>query len=1340
LSALPIPPLREPPEAHQFPAPPRPARWKRVLAWTIAGLAILLLLIAVGITVLLRNARFHSYLLRTAQQKATEALNTQVRLQNYTLQWSGISPTLDLYGVVIHGANPYPNPPLLQVDRITLGLTITSLLHRSWYVNEIRVEHPVVQVFVDKRGIDNLPQTKSSEQKNKISIFDLGVRHALLNNGEIYYNNRKSVLYADLHDLNFQATFDSSQTRYEGTLGYRNGTLRLETFNPMVHNLEARFSATPQAFTLERATLSSGSSQFILTATLEDYVHPKAHATYEAVLDGGQLRRIMNNPSLPVGLLRASGSLDYISQPNVPMLSTLTLNGDLSSRVLTLQTPSFRGEVRNIGARYSLEKGNVLVRDLHANLLGGELSGTMTMRDIAGASRSELKAELRRVSLAQAKSLMKSSSLQQLALTGSVDANANATWGKTFNDLVALADANVAANVAPKQGGTAVPLNGVIHARYAAPAKQISLTRSYVRTPQTLVALNGTVGDRSALQVSMQANDLHEIETLADLFRTPTPGQPSQSLGLYGTATFDGAVQGSTSAPRLTGQLNAANLRLKGTAWRLLRTNVDLSPSAATLQNGELDPAARGRITFNLRAGLRNWSITENSPFQAALNASQINVADLLKAAGVQTPISGTLSTNLNVNGSELNPVGQGKISLTQAKIAGEQVQAVNVNFQGTGDEVHANLAIQLPAGSTNGVLTYYPKQQGYQAELRTAGIRLDQLQTIKERNLQLKGVLTLNATGRGTLNNPGLQANLQIPTLHIQNQTINGLTLQAAVANHVANFALDSQVVDTYARARGTVNLTGDYYTNATMDTQAIPLAPLVAAYAPAQAGNITGQTEIHATVRGPLKNKSLVEAHLAIPQLAANYKNIIQLAAAGPIRADFVNNVLTLQRSTIRGTGTDLQFQGTIPISGTAPVSLLVLGTVDLSLAQLFDPDLSSSGQLRFNINSYGQRTDPNVQGNIQVVNASFASGTVPLGLQNGNGTLTLTKDRLNVTEFSGTVGGGNVRASGGLVYRPAMQLDLGLAAEGIRLLYPDGVRTALSGNLALTGTTEAALLRGQIRVDQLSFLPDFDLMEFAGQFSGTSAPPPTQGFSQNLQLNIDLQSTTGVNLASRELSLQGAANLRVHGTAADPVILGRVNLNGGDLIFRGNRYILQSGTIDFINPTRTQPVLDVSVNTTVQQYNIQMRFWGPIDQLHTTYASDPSLPPADIINLIAMGKTLEAKQAEQSQPANLGAQSLVASQVSSQVTSRLEKVTGLSQLSVDPVLGSPGRNPGARVTIQQRATSKMFVTFSTDVTSTGHQAIKLEYQFTPRVSVNAVRDQNGGYGFDTRIRKIW
>jgi translocation and assembly module TamB len=553
--------------------------------------------------------------------------------------------------------------------------------------------------------------------------------------------------------------------------------------------------------------------------------------------------------------------------------------------------------------------------------------------------------------------------------------------------------------------------------------------------------------------------------------------------------------------------------------------------------------------------------------------------------------------------------------------------------------------------------------------------------------------------------------------------------------------FDLRSDVVNTSISGHGTVRLTGDYDADAKLDTQVIPFEPLVAAYAPSQGGNIGGQTELHASIRGPLKRKDLLEAHVTIPQLAVKYKNNIQISAAGPIHADYVNGILQVPRGALRGTGTDLEFQGTVPLTSNAPASMLLQGSLDLQLAQLFDPDIVSSGQLKFGINSYGKRANPNVHGEVRIVNANFATGTVPLGLENGNGVITLLADRLQITQFRGILGGGDFSASGAVVYRPAMRFDVALATQDTRVLY-NNIRGAFNTKLALVGNMDSAQLQGQVGVEQLQFTPAFDLMDFMGDLGGgASTPPPVGGFEQALRLNVGINSTAGVNLVSRTMSLQAAANLRLTGTAAQPVVLGRINLSGGDMIFRGNRYVLQGGTVDFVNPSETQPVVNVSVNTEVQQYNVQMHFWGPADHLHTNYSSDPALPPSDIINLIAFGKTQEASAANPNPPGNLAAEQAVASQVSSQITNRVEKVAGLSQLSVDPLLGSnQGQSPGARVTVQQRVTGKIFVTFSTDTTSTQNSVMKLEFQQSPRVSYSATRDQNGGFGFDRRIHKEW
>ena len=157
--------------------------------------------------------------------------------------------------------------------------------------------------------------------------------------------------------------------------------------------------------------------------------------------------------------------------------------------------------------------------------------------------------------------------------------------------------------------------------------------------------------------------------------------------------------------------------------------------------------------------------------------------------------------------------------------------ESVDLQFQATGNQVNANLKIDLPAGSANATVLYEPASQSYHAQLHAPGIKLDQLETLKARNLQLQGVLDVNASGKGTLQDPQMQAVIEVPQLQIRDQVIRGLKLQTNVANHVANFTLDSEVLNTHAGGHGTIQLSGDYVADVSLDTQSIPLAPLVRA-----------------------------------------------------------------------------------------------------------------------------------------------------------------------------------------------------------------------------------------------------------------------------------------------------------------------------------------------------------------------------------------------------------------------------------------------------------------------------------------------------------------------------
>jgi len=1349
-------------------SPPQHGQQKRLLLkiaiWTAGSVVALLVLVGITLAILLHSARFHNYVLTTVQQKASDSLGVRVQLQNFALNLWHLD--LDLYGVTVDGAVPYADPPLLQVDHAEIGVRIVSILHGKWYLESFRVDRPIVRVFVDAHGVSNIPVFKSSSTStnSSTSIFDLAIRRAVLERGEVYYNDRQSPLTADLHDVEFQASFNALLQKYSGRLAYSDGHLTSGSLKTIPHSLYAEFDTSPATFHLTRAKLSTGPSQLMLTATVSNYSSQIADAHYDAVIDGAQVGKILDVPTVPTGQVHASGSVHYAQAADRALINSLVVNGDLDSRQLDVKTPSIRTRVTNILAHYSLENGIANLHDLRLNLLGGSLSGSGTMTDVAGDSYSKVNASLRGVSLADLARLGgQSVSTGNVALTGGLNAELAATWGKTFNDLVAHADAAINGQVTNRQivgngtgnatvertssnasPSTGVSVQGEIHAIYTAANRQLALNKSYVRTPQTNLTMNGTVSQHSSLDLRLQADDLREVESITDLFRTAPPGQSLQPLGLAGTASFQGTVTGSTNAPHLVGQFLASNLHVHGSEWKVLRTGVEVSPSQLSLQHGDLEPASRGHIRFDATSELTKWSFTNTSTVQLNLDAAELSVADLMKLSGQQAPVTGILTANVKLHGTELNPVGSGSVSLSRVVAYDQPVSAVNVAFAGTGDDAHADLAVQLPSGNIKGNVSVRPKEKTYTAKLSATGIQLEKLQALKARNVEASGEVSLTASGQGSFDNPQLEATLQIPKLVVQKETVTGLTLHMNVADHVANATLASSAVNTRIQAKAKIELSGDYLADASLDTQAIPFQPLLAIYAPEHAAELSGETEIHATLHGPLKNKNLLEAHVTIPTLKMAYGSNIQLAAASPIHADYKNGVVDVQRATIKGTDTDLQIQGTIPISGLAPsntpMSVMMLGTVNLQLAQLFDPDVRTAGELKFNINSTG---NSDVGGKIDIVNASYASSDLPVGLQNGNGTLTLTRDRLSVSKFEGTIGGGSVTAQGGVTLRPSVQFDLGLAAHGIRMLYPQGMREGVDANLRLTGNTDTALLGGQINLTDLSFTSAFDMNSFISQFTGGVSTPPTGGFSQNIQLNLAVRSSNNIDLVSRTLSVNGSANLQVRGTASDPVILGRVNLNSGDIILNGDRFLLNGGTVEFVNPLETEPVLNLSLKTTIQQYDVYLRFNGPIDQLRTNYNSDPALPSADIINLLAFGQTTEASTVNNaSTSTNQAAAGLVASQVSSQVTSRVSKIAGISQLSINPVLanGTNQGSPGANITIQQRVTGNLFVTFTNNVGSTQSQTIQGQYQLSPRVAISATRDQNGGFAFDALIKKSW
>ena len=215
-----------------------------------------------------------------------------------------------------------------------------------------------------------------------------------------------------------------------------------------------------------------------------------------------------------------------------------------------------------------------------------------------------------------------------------------------------------------------------------------------------------------------------------------------------------------------------------------------------------------------------------------------------------------------------------------------------------------------------------------------------------------------------------------------------------------------------------------------------------------------------------------------------------------------------------------------------------------------------------------------------------------------------------------------------------------------------------------------------------------------------------------------------------------------MRIRGTWEYPILLGSIHLLAGDMSFRGNRYRLSRGDINFANPFQLDPVLNIEATTTIRQYEVTVAFSGQSSHLTMSYRSDPPLPSTDIIALLALGSPGEESQlrgTSGTQTSQLGATTLLSEAVSSELGGRIQRLFGISHFSVDPsyMAETAIQNPGARVTISQQFSRDLIITYSTDVTSTQEQVIQIEYTLRRDISVIALRDENGTFGIDV-VRK--
>ncbi len=920
----------------------------------------------------------------------------------------------------------------------------------------------------------------------------------------------------------------------------------------------------------------------------------------------------------------------------------------------------------------------------------------------------------------------------------------------------------------PKGVAASIPVRGEVLAHYRGQTEVVNIERMVAQTPQSTLDASGVLGVNkgdplTSLRVDLSVRDLAEYDQLLQTLGFEANGKKGSAaipVVLHGSVGFNGTAKGAISNLDVKGHLQATDLAVKlGTqadvhidsvvAEAEYAPRTGLAVASSTIKRGTavLNVAGAAQPSRQVsRRGVVTYVWDDGSTVNAKVELNNAQLVDVLEIAGQKDkyPVTGTLSLNGNAAGTIKNLSGGAQISLIGGVAYGERFESVTADATVKGKDVEASsFAVKLHGMQIAGSGGYDMATDRVHAHVEGNNLMLSKFDKVQAAKLPVDGTVSLNADANGTLAEPGLKANIRLADLVMNGQPLGQMAADIHSQGKVVYYTLNSSITGATLQATGQTSLAGNYDTQAKLTLTGLDLEKPMAIFAP-NSPKITSAINGVVTVSGPLKTPQALSGTAELSPVDVTTQGF-ELKADGPLRMSLKDGLATLEPVHLTGQETDLRASGTAQVLGvTDPkggaININSTGTIGLALLHTFDKDVISSGKVEFQVTAGGRLKSPALTGKVQFEQANLAMDGIPNGLSDLNGTMVFNEDRLIVQTLTGTTGGGKLTLGGYLTYNNGVFANLTVNADAVRVRY-NGLSGTANAKFTLQGTPQNALLSGNILLTRFGIGPDVDFAAFAGS-GGVSAPPDPNSPLSKLRLDVHVTSSPQLDFQNSYAKIAGTVDLTVRGTAAEPSVLGRVQITDGSATFAGTKYQLQRGDIYFSNPVRIDPIIDLDAIARVENYDITIGIHGTTSSLKPTYRSEPPLSEADVFNLLALGRTQEEAQLYSEQQTQAGTDpttsALLGGALNATVSNRVSKLFGGGSVKIDPAFVGTLGNSTARITVQQQLSRQLAVTFATNVNSSAQQLIQVTYALNENQSLVATRDETGVFSVVYKLRK--
>jgi hypothetical protein len=1318
--------------------------------------------------------------LRTrAERAATAFLKRPMHIGRLSLR--PIAGEVVLEEVVIDGVAPGARP-FLRAGRIVVAVPWWTAFTGELVVESVRMTDwdLAIETFADGRhSLPNLTPARREAGGRRLAVT---VREVWTDRGQFTFVDHGTPWGVVCRNLSVSVV--RADGEYRGRASFAGGTVWIQDFVPMRAALRTAFVIRGGAMHLPRIELETDGAESILTGEVDFRRWPEQRYQVQSRVNFPRMRELF----FAGETWRLAGEGTFTGTFHV-YRGGRDLLGEFASARAAVNDYVFE----DLRGRLVWVPGRFEVPEARARFFGGRLQFAYTLAPIGapGGTPATFEARYDGVDLdAFTRFLQLSGGLR---LEGRASGRHRLEWplgridrARGEGEITAVPPAGVrlaarelgpevALEVAAREPAMGpfnpdpvvapVPVGGTVRYRYD--PSGITFAPSTVATPATFVAFEGRTayGADAMVPFHVTSRDWQESDRLLAAVLTAA-GSPTRAVPVGGFGEFDGVLRGAFRAPRVEGRFRGMRMRAWDVEWGEATARVVVENQYADVADGVV-VKDDSRIAIEGRFSLGYPRRDGGDELDARARVERRPLADLRHAFGLDDyDITGWLSGEFHLYGHYERPFGFGRVTIEDAVAYGERFPRASgsLRFEGVGVRIDG-VEIAKGTGTITGA-AYLDWQGQYSFSADGRRIPVEEIQAAAWSRAPLSGLLQFTASGTGSVDAPRYEVRGRVADLFAGDEGIGQVTGRVSVRGEVLTLELEAASPRLAVFGSGRIALTPEADAELSVRFVDTSLDPYLRFFEPRLSPFTTLVASGTLRVAGELADPAHLRAAARVEAVRLELFDY-PLRNDGAVDLALEGEVVRIERLRLVGEGTRLEVSGQVPL-GDAPIAVTARGDANLGILQGFFRNLRSSGAAEVVAELGGSRRAPVVSGYALVTDGRIRHFALPHGLEAINGRVAFDAQGIHFDDpgcrlpdcrpVTARLGGGEVRFGGRIVLSGYVPSAFALTAVGerMRLRYPEGFRSEVDADLRLTGPIAEPLLSGTVTVRDAVFVRRFEggaeWLGLGGEAAGPPAAPAAASFPLRYDVRIVAPST--LRIANNLAQIVSSADLTLAGTYDRPVLLGRAEIERGEVSFEGNRYRVTRGTIDFFDPARIQPFFDIEAETQVrvpgQTYRVTFRAAGTPERFVPEFSSDPPLPAIDVVSLLLGdvynpqdAEIRELRTRERSETALMtGAARLLASPISAGVGRAVEQTLGFDTVQIAPFLGTTqSLNPAARLTIGKRLSSRVFLTYSRALNAAyNEQIILLEYDQSDRISWVVSQNEDRTYALDVRVRHVF